>query len=75
MTFDNGPLMLFLIQKSMNSTKMGMASHLGRISEALTSYYDKVATPCYQTNASEALKAALIGMRETQRTRRKLGRA
>ena len=74
-TFDRGPLTLFLIQKSMNSTKMGMASHVGRISEVLTSYYDIVATPLYQTNASEALKVALVGMRETKRIARKLGRA
>ena len=49
----------------MNITKMGMESHVQRISEAHTSYNDIVATPLYQTNASEALKAALVGTRET----------
>ena len=74
MTFDSGPLTLLFIQKSMNITGMGMASHVGQISEALRSYYDIVATPLYHTNAKEALEVALVGMREIQRIARKLGR-
>ena len=73
-TFDSKPLTLLLIQKSMNITGMGMASHVGWISKALRSYYDIVATLLYHTNACEALKATLVGMREIQRIARKLGR-
>ena len=58
----------------MNITGTGMASHIGKISEALRSYYYIVATPLYHTNACEALKAALIGMREIQKIARKVGR-